>query len=82
VRLRVEAIVASTSPSIKAAQKATTTIPIVMSTVGDPIEGGFVLSFARPGGNITGRTTQAPELMGERIQLLKEAVPRRGVRLR
>jgi len=82
VRLRVDAIVASTSPSIKAAQKATTTIPIVMSTVGDPIEGGFVLSFARPSGNITGRTTQAPELMGKRIQLLKEAVPRRGVRLR
>ena len=82
VRLRVDAIVASTSPSIKAAQKATTTIPIVMSTVGDPIEAGFVLSFARPGGNITGRTTQAPELMGKRIQLLKEPVPRRGVRLR
>jgi putative tryptophan/tyrosine transport system substrate-binding protein len=53
-----------------------------MSTVGDPIEAGFVLSFARPGGNITGRTTQAPELMGKRIQLLKEPVPRRGVRLR
>jgi len=44
--------------------------------------GRIVLSFARPGGNITGRTTQAPELMGKRIQLLKEPVPRRGVRLR
>jgi len=76
VRLRVDAIVTSTSPSIKAAQKSTTTIPIIMSTVGDPIEAGFVRSFARPGGNITGRTTQAPELMGKRIQLLKEAVPK------
>ena len=69
VRLKVDAIVASTTPSIKAARKATNTIPIVMSTVGDPVEAGFVVSFARPGGNITGRTTQAPELMGKRVQL-------------
>jgi putative ABC transport system substrate-binding protein len=75
VRLKVDAIVASTTPSIRAAQKATKTIPIVMSTVGDPIEAGFVASFAHPGGNITGRTTQAPELMGKRVQLFKEAVP-------
>ena len=76
VRLKVDAIVASTTPSIRAAQKATSTIPIVMSTVGDPVEAGFVASFARPGGNITGRTTQAPELMGKRVQLFKEAVPK------
>jgi ABC-type uncharacterized transport system substrate-binding protein len=76
VRLKVDAIVASTTPSIRAAQKATNTIPIVMSTVGDPVEAGFVVSFARPGGNITGRTTQAPELMGKRVQLFKEAVPK------
>ena len=75
VRLKVDAIVASTTPSIRAAQRATNTIPIVMSTVGDPIEAGFVVSFARPGGNITGRTTRAPELMGKRVQLFKEAVP-------
>jgi len=76
VSLKVDAIVASTTPSIRAAQKATSTIPIVMSTVGDPVEAGFVASFARPGGNITGRTTQAPELMGKRVQLFKEAVPK------
>jgi len=69
VRLKVDAIVASTTPSIRAAQKATKTIPIVMSTVGDPIEAGFVASFSHPGGNITGRTTQAPEVMGKRVQL-------------
>ena len=76
VRLKVDAIVASTTPIIRAAQKATSTIPIVMSTVGDPVEAGFVASFARPEGNITGRTTQAPELMGKRVQLFKEAVPK------
>ncbi len=76
VRLKVDAIVASTTPAIQAAQKATKTIPIVMLTVGDPIDAGFVASFARPGGNITGRTTQAPELMAKRVQLFKEAMPK------
>jgi putative ABC transport system substrate-binding protein len=76
VRLNIDVIVASTTPAIQAAQKATNTIPIVMSTVGDPIEAGFVVSFAHPGKNITGRTTQAPELMAKRVQLLKEAVPK------
>lgn len=75
VQLKMDAIVASTSPAISAARKATKSVPIVMSTVGDPVESGFVASFARPGGNITGRTTQAPELMAKRVQLLKEAVP-------
>ena len=75
VQSKVDVIVAATSPAISAAQKATKTIPIVMSRVGDPVESGFVASFARPGGNITGRTTQAPELMAKRVQLFKEAVP-------
>jgi putative ABC transport system substrate-binding protein len=76
VRLKVDVIVASTTPSINAARKATKAIPIVMATVGDPVEAGFVASFARPGGNITGLTTQAPELMAKRVQLIKQAVPK------
>src|SRR5450755_3988738 len=54
VRLKVDLIVAAASPSIGAAQQATTTIPIVMATTGDPVGSGFVKSLARPGGNITG----------------------------
>ena len=54
VQLRLDVIVADASPAIRAAQKATTTIPIVMATTGDPEGSGFVKSLARPGGNITG----------------------------
>ena len=75
VRLKVDVIVASSNASIEPAQKATTTIPIVMVIAGDPLAAGFVASLARPGGNITGLTSQAPELAGKRLQLLKEAVP-------
>jgi len=75
VGLRVDVIVASSSQAIQAAQNATRTIPIVMTTVGDPVGPGFVASLARPGGNITGLTIQAPELIAKRLQLLKEAVP-------
>ena len=75
VALKVDVIVASSTQAIQAAQTATRTIPIVMTTVGDPIGPGFVASFARPGGNITGLTIQAPELIAKRVQLLKEAVP-------
>ena len=75
VALKVDVIVASSSQAIQAAQNATKTIPIVMTTVGDPVGPGFVASLARPGGNITGLTIQAPELIAKRLQLLKEAVP-------
>jgi len=74
VRLKVDVIVAGSNASIEPAQKATTTIPIVMVVVGDPVASGFVASLARPGGNITGLTTQAPDLAGKRLQLLKEAI--------
>jgi ABC-type uncharacterized transport system substrate-binding protein len=75
VRLHVAVIVTSGSPPTRAAQHATTTIPIVMTIVGDPIEGGFVTSLAQPGGNITGLTLMASSLSGKRLELLKEAVP-------
>src|SRR5262249_10391483 len=71
VRLRVDVIVAANNPAVAAAQKATKAIPIVMVLVTDPVGLGFVASLARPAGNITGLTIQAPELAGKRLQLLK-----------
>jgi putative tryptophan/tyrosine transport system substrate-binding protein len=76
VAIKVDVIVASSSQAIQASQNATRTIPIVMTTVGDPVGPGFVASLGRPGGNITGLTIQAPELIAKRLQLLKEAVPK------
>jgi ABC-type uncharacterized transport system substrate-binding protein len=75
VRLKVEVIVAANNPAVAAAQKATTTIPIVMVLSTDPVHLGFVTSLARPAGNITGLTLQTPELAGKRLELLKDAVP-------
>jgi putative ABC transport system substrate-binding protein len=75
VRLKVDVILAPSDPVIAAAQKATTSIPIVMSNASDPVARGFVASLARPGGNITGLTIQAPETAGKSLQLFKEAVP-------
>jgi len=75
VRLKVDIIVAdSTNPS-SAAKKATGTIPIVMTTSGDPVGSGLVASFARPGGNVTGLTSVSGELGGKLLELLKETVP-------
>ncbi len=76
VRLRVDVIVAYSTPATKAARDATRTIPIVMSAVVDPVATGLVASLGRPGGNITGLSMMAPELIGKQIQLLKELVPK------
>jgi putative ABC transport system substrate-binding protein len=76
VRLNVDAIVANDTPAIRAAQKATQSIPIVMAVVGDPVGTGLVVSLARPGGNVTGLTILAPDLSGKRLELLKEVVPK------
>jgi len=78
VRLKVDVIVTSPGPpGIRAAQQATRTIPIVMSgVIVDPVEAGFVMSLARPGGNITGLTQRASKLHAKRLELLKEAFPR------
>ncbi len=78
VRLKVDVIVTSPGPpAVRAAQQATRTIPIVMRGIGvDPVKAGFVVSFARPGGNITGLTQLASRLHEKRLELLKEAYPR------
>ena len=72
VRLKADVIVVSGALAISALKNATKTIPIVMTTVEDPVAQGFVASLARPGGNITGLTNLAPELSGKRLELLKE----------
>ena len=76
LRLEVDLIVTSGGGPTRVAKEATATIPIVMAQDNDPIANGFVASLARPGGNITGLSTLAPELSGKRIELLKEMVPR------
>jgi putative ABC transport system substrate-binding protein len=76
VRLKVDIIIATGPPAARAAKEATNTIPIVMMQVGDPVGSGFVASLARPGGNITGLSSLAPELSGKRLELLKEIVPK------
>jgi ABC-type uncharacterized transport system substrate-binding protein len=75
VRLKVDVIVTALNTDALAAQKATSTIPIVMASAADPIGTGLVESLARPGGNITGLTSIVPELAGKRLELLKEVVP-------
>jgi putative ABC transport system substrate-binding protein len=75
VRLKVDVIVAGDNPAIAAAQRATGTIPIVMVAAQDPVASGFARSLARPGGNLTGLTTQGTDLQGKVLQLLKEALP-------
>lgn len=75
VRLKVDVIVASSTPAIQAAKSATTTIPIVMTGAGDPVGAGLVASLARPGGNITGSSLSVPELSGKRLEILKQIVP-------
>jgi ABC-type uncharacterized transport system substrate-binding protein len=75
-RLNVDVIVTGGEGATRAVKEATSTIPIVMAQDGDPIINGFVSSLARPGGNITGLSTLAPELGGKRLELLKETIPR------
>jgi len=75
IRLKVDVIVSSTSPAIRAAKQQTSTIPIVMAGVTDPVGAGFVASLARPGGNVTGLSMLATELSGKRLDLLKEMLP-------
>jgi putative ABC transport system substrate-binding protein len=76
VVLKVDLIVALTTPPIQAAKNATKTIPIVMGPNADPVGMGFVASLARPGANITGMSSIMPELAGKRLELLKEVVPK------
>jgi ABC-type uncharacterized transport system substrate-binding protein len=75
-RLKVDIIIAGNTPMARAAQQATTTIPIVAPAMGDPVGDGLVASLARPSGNITGSTFLGPELIPKRLDLLKEALPK------
>ena len=76
VHLKVEVIVAGGGRATDAAKQATKTIPIVMAMAIDPVGHGFVTSLARPGGNVTGLATLAPEISGKRLEILREIVPR------
>ncbi len=76
VRLKVDIIVTAGPQTTRPAKQATSTIPIVMAQDPDPVGNGFVASLARPGGNITGLATFAPELSGKQLELLKETVPK------
>jgi putative ABC transport system substrate-binding protein len=76
VRLNVDVIVTGGAANTRAAKEATKIIPIVMALDNDPVAGGFVASLARPGGNITGLSTFAPEISGKQLELLKEIVPK------
>src|SRR4029077_14289453 len=76
VRLQLEVIVTAGPSSTRPVKETTSTIPIVMAFDNDPVGSGFVTSLARPGGNITGLSTLAPEISGKQLELLKEIVPR------
>jgi putative tryptophan/tyrosine transport system substrate-binding protein len=76
VQRRVDVIVSDSTVGTRALKRATSTIPVVMATVADPVGSGFVTSLAHPGGNITGLSTMMTELSAKRLQLLKEAIPR------
>jgi putative tryptophan/tyrosine transport system substrate-binding protein len=75
VRLKVDVLLAVITPAALAAKNATTTIPIVMMGVGDPVGSGLVASLARPGGNVTGVASLAPNLVGKQLEFLKDVLP-------
>jgi putative ABC transport system substrate-binding protein len=75
IALKVDVIVTAGTPAALAVKKATSSIPLVMVAVGDPVGTGLVASLARPGGNATGLTSIAPELEGKRVELLQKALP-------
>jgi putative ABC transport system substrate-binding protein len=80
VGLKVDVVVTGGNSATEAAKKVTNTIPIIMTQASDPVVSGFVVSLARPGGNITGLSRLAPELSGKRLELLKEiVVPRLSI---
>ena len=76
VRLKVDLIVTTGDPQGRAAKGATSTIPIVMADVADPVGSGLIASLARPGGNVTGLSSLGTELNSKRLEVLKDAVPK------
>jgi ABC-type uncharacterized transport system substrate-binding protein len=75
VRFNVDVIVVVGTVAAVAAKSATTTIPIVVTAVGNPVAAGLVASLARPEGNVTGLSSFSPELDGKRLEVLKDAIP-------
>src|SRR5262249_25846802 len=75
VALKVDMIVAWSTPAARAAKQATSSIPIIAAVMADPVGDELVASLARPGGNVTGTTFLGPELVAKRLQLLKDVVP-------
>ena len=76
LQLNVDVFVTAGTPATRAAQQATSTIPIVMLTVLDPVHAGFVATLSRPGGNITGSSELSEELIPKRLELIREAIPK------
>jgi putative ABC transport system substrate-binding protein len=76
IQRKVEVIVVTSTPAAQAAKRATSTIPIVMALVADPVGSGLVASLAHPGGNVTGLSLMTTDLSAKRLELLKEAIPR------
>lgn len=75
MKTKVDIIVTQGTPAAQAAKRATSTIPIVMATAGDPVATGLVASLARPGANVTGNSILGPDVAGKRLALLKQIVP-------
>jgi putative ABC transport system substrate-binding protein len=75
VRLNVDVILTHNTPTVLAAKKATSVIPIVFATAGDPVGSGLVATLARPGGNVTGVSSQGSDTAGKRLEILSEVVP-------
>jgi len=75
VRLKVDVIVTSGTPEVLSAKQATSVIPIVFATAGDPVGNGLVASLARPGGNVTGLSLQSNDIAGKRLELLEKGLP-------
>ena len=76
IRLKVDVIVTHATAGIGAAKRATTTMPIIMASIGDPVASGLLTNLSRPGGNITGLSVIAPELASKRLELIRELLPR------
>ena len=74
--LKVDIIITGGDSEVRAAKQATETIPIIMTPSGDPVSAGYVASFAKPGGNVTGLSWMSPELSGKLLEVLKDTVPR------
>src|SRR3954447_2570883 len=75
IQLKVDVLVTSSTPNVVAAKQATSVIPIVFASAGDPVGTGLVQTLSRPGGNVTGLSLQSNELAGKRLQLMREIIP-------